>query len=146
MQFELYQQETEKQAKNHLEVLEEINEQIKVNGRLSNIEERAMMHTLQVLIENSIGKARQILKLNKKTVPISAYDLFIDLKKEGCIHAKDLEQWKSIVGLRNSIVHEYMKVDIALLQNIVINKQYMFVYDFLMRTDFWSNETVKESN
>lgn len=136
MQFELYQQETEKQAKGHLAALEDIEEQIKVNASLSNIEERAMMHTLQVLIENSIGKARQILKLNNKTVPVNAYDLFIDLKKESHILAKDLEQWKSIIGLRDAIVHEYMQVDITLLKNIVKNKHYLFVYEFLMKTDF----------
>ena len=38
---------------------------------------------------------------------------------------------EKIIGLRNTIVHEYMKVNITLVKTIVKNEQFRFVLDFL---------------
>jgi uncharacterized protein YutE (UPF0331/DUF86 family) len=42
-----------------------------------------------------------------------------------------LQEWKKVIGLRNTIVHEYMKVDITLVKTIVKEGKYGFVLDFL---------------
>jgi uncharacterized protein YutE (UPF0331/DUF86 family) len=46
-------------------------------------------------------------------VPISAYDLFEQPKNLGLMNTEALQEWKIIIGLRNTIVHEYMKINIT---------------------------------
>ena len=133
MQLEIYLQETERLAAKHQNVLLEISDQIKINDELGTIEEQAMLHSVQVVIENAIGKARHLLKMHNKKVPVSVYDLFEDLKANGFINHQDLNQWKKVIGLRNTIVHEYMKVDVELLKKVILEKQYKFVLQFLKK-------------
>ncbi len=45
--------------------------------------------------------------------------------------AKALQEWKKIIGLRNTILHKYMKVNITLVKTVVKKEQYGFVLDFL---------------
>lgn len=131
MYLELYQKETEKLAERNGRLLNELHNKLVQSAEFSIIEEQAMLHTLQVIIENAIGKARHLLKARNEKVPVSAYDLFEQLRNIGMMNAEVLQKWKSIIGLRNTIVHEYMKVNIALVKTIVKNEQYRFVLDFL---------------
>lgn len=64
-------------------------------------------------------------------MPIGAYDLFEQLKNLNVIDDGTLWEWKKIIGLRNTIVHEYMKVNITLVKTIVKEGKYDFVLDFL---------------
>ena len=66
---------------------------------------------MQLLVENAIGKAKQQLKAHGQTVPVSAYDAFAALARQGCIPADALPAWNMVIGLRNRIVHDYMNVD-----------------------------------
>lgn len=131
MYLELYQQETEKLAERNGRLLNELLNKLAHTAELSMIEELAMLHALQVIIENVIGKARHLLKAKNEKVPVSAYDLFERLKELGLINHEAQLKWKKIIGLRNTIVHEYMKVNITLIKTIVKNGQYKFVLDFL---------------
>ena len=131
MYLELYQKETEKLAERNGKLLNELHNKLVQTAELSIIEEQAMLHALQVIIENAIGKTRHLLKARNEKVPISAYDLFEQLKNLGLMNTEALQEWKRIIGLRNTIVHEYMKVNITLVKTIVKKEQYRFVLDFL---------------
>lgn len=131
MYLELYQQETEKLAERNGNLLNELHNKLAQTAELSMMEEQAMLHALQVIIENAIGKARHLLKAKNKKVPVSAYDLFERLQELGLINHEAQQKWKKIIGLRNTIVHEYMKINITLVKTIVKNEQYRFVLDFL---------------
>jgi uncharacterized protein YutE (UPF0331/DUF86 family) len=131
MRLKLYQQETQKLSEKHKKILAEIHHQIEKNNELSAIEEQAALHSLQTTIENAIGKARHLLKSHNKKVPVSAYDLFEELKSQGFIQLQELNQWKKIIGLRNTIVHEYMKVNMEMVTNVILEKKYEFVLAFL---------------
>jgi len=131
MYLELYQKETEKLAERNGKLLKELHNKLMLTADLSLIEEQAMLHTLQIIIENAIGKARHLLKAKNEKVPISAYDLFEQLKNLGFMDDETLEKWKKVIGLRNTIVHEYMKIDIPLVKTIVKEEKYGFVLDFL---------------
>ncbi|WP_280175556.1 type VII toxin-antitoxin system HepT family RNase toxin [Bathymodiolus platifrons methanotrophic gill symbiont] len=98
--------------------------------QLSRLEQNGMLHALQVLIENAIGKSKQLLKANNEVVPVSAYDAFDSLVGLGLIEPAELGQWDAVIGLRNRIVHEYMNIDMELVMNIVSQKQYTFITDF----------------
>ncbi len=131
MYLDLYQQETEKLAEKQSRVLNELHDKIINHADLSLIEEQAMLHSLQIIIEKSIGKARQILKAKEEKVPVSGYELFEKMEAMRLINNQELKEWKKVIGLRNTIVHEYMKIDIMLVKNIVTEEQYLFVLGFL---------------
>ena len=92
-----------------------------------------MLHALQLLTEIAIGKAKQLLKASGEPVPVSAYDAFASLARAGNIDQADLEEWNSAIGLHNRIVHDYMNVDMNLVLQLISQKQYQFVTDFLLR-------------
>jgi Mlc titration factor MtfA (ptsG expression regulator) len=62
MYLELYQKETEKLAERNGKLLKELRNKLMQNPDFSLIEEQAMLHALQIIIENAIGKARHLLK------------------------------------------------------------------------------------
>ena len=66
-----------------------------------------MLHVLQVIIANAIGKGRHLLRRLNEKPPVSAYDVFERLLAIGAIDKEQQSQWTRIVGLRNTIIHEY---------------------------------------
>lgn len=74
--------------------------------QLSWLGQNGVLHALQVLIENSIGKAKHLLKAANEPVPVSAYDAFESLARRGEISTEELDQWNSTIGLRNRIVRD----------------------------------------
>jgi len=101
-------------------------------GTLSGLEQNGVLHVLQVLIENAIGKARQILKAKGEPVPVSAYDALAALVRLRLIAEADLPAWNAAIGLRNRIVHEYMNIDIERVLELVRADQHNFVTEFLL--------------
>ena len=85
-----------------------------------------------MLVEKTIGKAKQLLKAAGKQVPLSAYDSFLGLTELGIIKTNDLTAWNAAIGLRNRIVHDYMNIDIHRVLDLVKNEQYRVITDFLM--------------
>ena len=106
MQFDLYLQETKQLVEYNASLLDEIRKRIQQKDSLSRLEQSGVLYALQVLIENSIGKAKHTLKYLNKTVPISAYDTFNELQENSVISEIKIEQWNAIVGLRNKIGSE----------------------------------------
>ena len=70
MDLEIYQQQTERLILLHGRILAEATERL-LNGKaLSPMEEQGVLHSLQVVIENSIGKAKHYLKHLGLKVPV----------------------------------------------------------------------------
>ena len=132
MNLKLYQAETAHIAKEQSALLDEAREKLSTDIALSRLEQNGVLHAIQVLIENAIGKAKQILKANDEPVPVSAYEAFEALVRIKKISTDDLTAWNSVIGLRNRIVHEYMNIDIARVLELVRLNQYSFVTAFLL--------------
>lgn len=133
MRLELYQAETARIATEQTALLDEARQILASGKLLSRLEQSGVLHALQVLTENAIGKAKQLLKASGESVPVSAYDAFASLARLGKIDQADLEEWNSAIGLRNRIVHDYMNVDMSLVLQLISQKQYQFVTEFLLR-------------
>ncbi len=105
-----------------------------INGgiTLSPLEQNGVLHALQVLIENAIGKAKHMLKFKKEHVPVSAYDTFSSLVRIKILPESQLPLWNAIIGLRNRIVHEYMNIDMEHVLQLVKQQDYKFVVEFLL--------------
>jgi len=132
MRFDLYQAETAQTARQYRLLLEQARQKLLSNGQLTPLEQNGVLHALQVLIENAIGKAKQILKAMGEPVPVSAYDAFTALVQGNIINELDLPAWNATIGLRNRIVHEYMNLDIERVLELVKADQHRFVTDYLM--------------
>ncbi|WP_334134043.1 type VII toxin-antitoxin system HepT family RNase toxin [Tepidimonas sp.] len=133
MRLDLYQAETERIAAEQAAVLDEAR-RILASGRpMTRLEDNGLLHALQVLIENAIGKAKQWLKAQGRVVPVSAYDAFAALADAGFIDAEDLPRWNALVGVRNRIVHDYMNIDRDRIHELVRQEADRFVLAFLLR-------------
>lgn len=132
MRLDLYQAETALIAQGQSSLLDEAR-MVLVSGKtLSSLEQNGVLHAIQVLVENSIGKAKQLLKANGRQVPLSAYDSFHGISELGIIKPCDLNSWNAVIGLRNRIVHDYMNIDMQRVQDLVKEDQYRFITDFLL--------------
>jgi len=98
----------------------------------ARLEQNGVLHALQVLIENAIGKSKQMLKAAGEPVPVSAYDAFAALARRGGIRADELPAWNAVIGLRKRIVHDYMNIDMARVLELVQLVRHEFVTAFLL--------------
>lgn len=133
MRLDLYHAETLRIAVEQGALLDEANRRINAQEPLSRLEENGLLHALQLVIENAIGKAKQLLKARGEPVPVSAYDAFAALERVGLIPKTELTAWNAVIGLRNRIVHDYMNIDMRRVQELVGAGQYGFILAFLMR-------------
>jgi uncharacterized protein YutE (UPF0331/DUF86 family) len=134
MRLDVYQREAALIAAEQSSLLDEAADRLNAGGVLSRLELNGVLHALQVLVENSIGKAKQLLNVTGHQVPISAYDSFNALADSGIIRHERLDEWRSAIGLRNRIVHDYMNIDMELVKGHVRGKHYQFVTEFLITT------------
>lgn len=132
MRLDLYQAETALIAQEQSSLLDEARMTLLAGGALSRLEQNGVLHAIQVLVENAVGKAKQLLKSAGKQVPLSAYDSFIGLEELGLVKTGSLTDWNAAIGLRNRIVHDYMNIDMFRVLELVKKDQYRFITDFLM--------------
>lgn len=132
MRLDLYQAETAQIAQDQTVLLNEARDRLLNGMQLSALEKNGVLHAFQILIENSIGKAKQILKSEGEVVPVSAYDAFAALVRLKYLSSSNLNTWNVVIGVRNRIVHEYMNVDMDRILDMIKVEQYRFVSDFLL--------------
>ncbi len=132
MRLDLYQSETALIAQEQTALLDEARMTLVAGSTLSRLEQNGVLHAIQVLVENAIGKAKQLLKTAGKQVPLSAYDSFLGLAELGIVKTSDLTAWNAAIGLRNRIVHDYMNIDMFRVMELVKNEQYRFITEFLL--------------
>ena len=132
MRLDLYQAETALIAQEQTALLDEARTTLLAGGTLSRLEQNGVLHAIQVLVENGIGKAKQLLKAAAKQVPLSAYESFLGLADLGIVKTGDLTLWNAAIGLRNRIVHDYMNIDMHRVLDLVKNGQYRFITEFLL--------------
>jgi len=132
MRLDLYQAETAHIAQEQSSLLDEARMTLLAGDVLSHLEQNGVLHAIQVLVENAVGKAKQLLKASGKQVPLSAYDSFIAISELGIVKTNDLTLWNAAIGLRNRIVHDYMNIDMIRVLELVKNDQYRFITDFLL--------------
>lgn len=128
---DIYQAECERIANQQAAALDEAKLRLQAHAALSPLEQGGVLHAVQVLAENAIGKTKHWLKALGQPVPISAHDAFESLYLQGGISHQDLNEWRAIVGLRNRIVHDYLNVDPEFINSLILQNKHNFIADFL---------------
>ena len=109
-----------------------------------DIQKRAARSSLQIMIENAIGKAKKILKhYDCPIIPRRSSDAIIFLYEVGFFNEEEYKEFINIIGFRNAMIHDYMDFDEEILINIVKNEKYDVIYNFLTN-DVNVNKTVKK--
>jgi uncharacterized protein YutE (UPF0331/DUF86 family) len=134
MQLELYQQETERLASDLQAMLDGVSQRLHQQQMLSALEQAGVMHALQVLTENAIGKAKVWIKQRQLPVPVSAYDAFAQLHREKINDDEALPNWTAAIGLRNRIVHDYLNVNKTIIESLVKERKYQLQVQFLLKS------------
>ena len=132
MRLDLYHAETARIATEQSALLDVARQRLVEGLILTPLEQNGVLHALQVLIENAIGKAKQLLKARGEAVPVSAYDAFTAMERHGEIEHAQLTAWNALIGLRNRIVHDYMNIDMSKVLELVSQGRYQFVTEFLL--------------
>lgn len=141
MRLDLYQLETARIAAEQGALLDQARAVMQQGQALRPLEDAGVLHALQVLIENAIGKAKQLLKAAGQPVPVSAHDAFAALATHRLIDATDVPAWHAVVGLRNRIVHNYMNIDMVQVRTWVQAGKDHFVTRFLLEPFSIPNKT-----
>ena len=135
MQLNNYLQETAANAQRNISVLDSARARLASTGHtFTPMEYGGILHALQTLIENAIGKAKQLCKHHTGVAPTNSYTAISQLPTLGYITEAQLPEWRQIIGLRNRIVHEYLNIDERLILTIIERNDYEIVKTFLQNT------------
>ena len=85
---------------------------------------RASERLLQVHVELCIGLAKHWLKQTRQMTATDAYQTFAHLKETNQISSKELNNWRRIIGMRNGLVHDYLNIDLAVVEGIIKDEKY----------------------
>lgn len=97
---------------------------------INNRDYRAAERLLQLLTEVSIGLAKHWLKSEQKESGINAYQTFVGLQNINIITEHDLAEWRKIIGLRNSLVHDYLNIDKSIIKLIIKSAKHRKLLSF----------------
>ncbi len=91
-------------------------------GHWSRFDELAAERSLQVLIEAAIGIAKHWAKETTGQTQHEALASFNCLAEQGLIGSSI--PWKKMIGLRNALVHDYLVVDVEIVQSVISQEYY----------------------
>ncbi len=140
MRFQDYLHKTIDIAKTEKDILDRLS----AENELSDIEIRAAKNSMQVLIENSVGKAKKILKYYYcPMTPKSGRDAFFFIYEIGLIDDELYQSLLSAVGFRNALIHDYMNFNDEILLQLLRKRGYQAIYDFLVSDVNYSDALIK---
>jgi uncharacterized protein YutE (UPF0331/DUF86 family) len=86
---------------------------------------RATERILQIFTELCIGLAKHWLKSIQGSSASDAYQTFSLLKENNQISSENLALWKKIIGIRNGLLHDYLNIDLLIVERIIKEQHYL---------------------
>lgn len=121
--LQLYLAEVLKHKSKYLTELDELREDL-IADNFKSRDYLATERLLQIFTELCIGLAKHCLKKAQGHSASDAYQTFSLLKEHGMITSNELIQWKKIIGMRNGLVHDYLNIDLLIIEHIIKQRQY----------------------
>ena len=84
-------------------------------------QDAALLNVLRAC-ETAIDLANHVIRANKLGIPVSSADSFNLLRAERIIGARLAERMEKMVGFRNTVVHQYTKVDIRIVEAVIVSE------------------------
>lgn len=72
--------------------------------------------------DTAIDLANYVIRANKLGIPVSSADSFKLLRAEGIIDSRLAERMEKMVGFRNTVVHQYTKVDLGIVETVIASE------------------------
>lgn len=79
----------------------------------------AIAMNLQRMAETAIDVANYLIKKKKLGLPQNSADAFVLLRQANLISDDLTKRMKGMVGFRNVLVHEYRKLDVSIMVDII---------------------------
>jgi uncharacterized protein YutE (UPF0331/DUF86 family) len=127
--LELYLAEVESHKEKYLKELNELRFDLN-QSTLKSRDYLAAERLLQVFTEMCIGLSKHMVKKIQNKSPTEAYQSFSLLKEHGLISSDELRTWKQIIGMRNGLVHDYLNIDLLIVEDILREGHYQALADF----------------
>ena len=128
--YKAYAYAIREQAQQHLSGLDELTNTL-AERPLSFNEKNATERSLQVLVEIVIGCAKHTLKSQGKPQPSEAnvavtraYEILQPI-------TPTLQQLTKAVGMRNTIIHDYLNIDWDIVESVMTQKKYHDLMGFI---------------
>ena len=86
------------------------------------LKQDAIAINLQRACEQCIDLANHVIKLRKLGLPKESRDSFEMLAVNGVIPRDMTRNLKAMIGFRNTLVHEYQRLDIQLMVDVIENR------------------------
>lgn len=86
------------------------------------------LHALQVQAQALIDLVQRIASLMGYT-PSTYIESGKVLLNEGLMNEEDFKLYRAIVGFRNIVVHEYVEVNMSLVENLLRKREYRKILD-----------------
>lgn len=86
---------------------------------LDYFKQDAIAMNLQRICELTIDIANHVIKTRKLGLPQDSADAFALLQRAGLISTGMMESMKGMVGFRNVLVHEYKKLDVNVMSDVI---------------------------
>ena len=132
MKLEQYLERTQAIAHEEQAVLNQIRAELLQANKLNPISFRAAKSSMQVLVENTIGKLKQVLLAHGcPIVPTRASDAAAICKAVGYISHERSEIFQRAIGFRNTLIHDYMNFKEAALMTVLRDGLYLELFQFL---------------
>ena len=91
------------------------------NSPESSLKYDACLHRLQMALQAVLDVAQYIASCTSETVYRENKDVFDILRRAGVITKETSEAFKSAIGVRNVLVHQYEAVDPEIIHKIIQN-------------------------
>ena len=84
-------------------------------------QDAALLNVLRAC-ETAIDLANHVIRLRKLGIPVSSADSFQLLRAERIIDARQADRMSKMVGFRNTVIHQYVKVDIRIVVAVIVTE------------------------
>ncbi len=81
-------------------------------------QDAAMLNVVRAC-ETAIDLANYVIRMKKLGIPVSSADSFNLLRNERIIDSRLAERMEKMVGFRNTIVHQYTKIDLCIVEAVI---------------------------
>lgn len=90
-----------------------------ISFEADHLRQDAIAMNLQRIAESSIDIANYLIKNRKLGLPQDSADAFALLHRDGLISTDMLKSMKGMVGFRNVMVHEYQKMNLGIMMEVI---------------------------